>query len=178
MLFILANASCAAYLRIISVQACAYYSLQSEAILSAKLSFSRLSTFGGLLVDASEIVTIVDDEEAVRVATADLVRSLGWQVRTFASAEAFLESGHLKDTSCLILDVRMPGMSGVALHARLRSQGHVPPTIFITAFPTADLHAEVIANGALALLEKPAVADDVAHWLEIALKRPFEQHEP
>ncbi|MGF6261593.1 MULTISPECIES: response regulator transcription factor [Paraburkholderia] len=123
-------------------------------------------------MDTSEVVTIVDDDEAVRIATANLVRSLGWNVRTFASAEEFLESGHVEDTSCLISDVRMPGMSGVALHARLRSQGNAPPTIFITAFPTPDLHAEVIENGALVLLEKPVAADDVVRWLRLALQEP------
>ncbi|WP_429439457.1 response regulator transcription factor [Paraburkholderia youngii] len=121
-------------------------------------------------MDTSEVVTIVDDDEAVRIATANLVRSLGWNVRTFASAEELLESGYVEDTSCLISDVRMPGMSGVALHARLRSQGNAPPTIFITAFPTPDLHAEVIKNGALVLLEKPVAADDVVRWLSLALK--------
>jgi FixJ family two-component response regulator len=103
---------------------------------------------------------------------------LGWNVRTFASAEEFLESGHVDDTSCLISDVRMPGMSGVALHARLRSQGNAPPTIFITAFPTPDLHAEVIENGALVLLEKPVAADDVVRWLSLALKEPPPQGNP
>lgn len=72
----------------------------------------------------------------------------------------------------------MPGMSGVALHAYLVGRGYAPPTIFMTAFPTPALHAEVIANGALVLLAKPIAAHDVAHWLELALKRPLPPTNP
>ncbi|MFD1557339.1 response regulator transcription factor [Paraburkholderia silviterrae] len=123
-------------------------------------------------MDTSQTVAIVDDDEAVRLATASLVRSLGWSVRAFASAEEFLQSGHVGDTSCLISDVRMPGMSGVAMHTHLLRLGTAPPTIFITAFPTGSLLAEVQANGALALLEKPVDATAMVHWLNVALGQP------
>jgi FixJ family two-component response regulator len=123
-------------------------------------------------LDTSQIVTVVDDDEAVRLATASLVRSLGWSVRAFASAEEFLQSGHVDDTSCLISDVRMPGMSGVAMHTHLLGLGNAPPTIFITAFPTASLQAQIQQNGALALLEKPVDAAAMVHWLNVALGQP------
>ncbi|RKT27573.1 response regulator receiver domain-containing protein [Paraburkholderia sp. RAU2J] len=123
-------------------------------------------------MDTSQIVTIVDDDEAVRLATSSLVRSLGWSVRTFASAEEFLRSGHVADTSCLISDVRMPGMSGVDMYTYLLGLGTAPPVIFITAFPTASLQAEIQANGALVLLEKPVDAAAMAHWLNLALGQP------
>jgi FixJ family two-component response regulator len=97
---------------------------------------------------------------------------LGWSVRAFASAEEFLQSGHVDDTSCLISDVRMPGMSGVAMHTHLLGLGNAPPTIFITAFPTASLQAQIQQNGALALLEKPVDAAAMVHWLNVALGQP------
>lgn len=123
-------------------------------------------------MDASHIVSIVDDDEAVRLATASLVRSFGWDVNSFASAEAFLGSGHVDETSFLISDIRMPGMSGIELHDCLLKQGNAPPTIFITAFPTAVLHAQTQAQGALALLEKPVDAAAIAHWLTTTLGAP------
>ena len=81
------------------------------------------------------VISIIDDDEAVRVATENLVRSLGFGASTFASAEEFLQSARLHDTSCLITDVQMPGMTGVELQSYLLEQGHDLPIIFITAFP-------------------------------------------
>ncbi|MGO4279339.1 Response regulator receiver domain-containing protein [Cupriavidus sp. OV038] len=121
---------------------------------------------------SDQIVSIVDDEEAVRLATESLVRSFGRQTRLFASAEEFLQSGLLAVTACLISDVMMPGMSGVAMHERILSLGYTPPTIFITAFPTADLKARAAENGALAVLDKPVDPDAIAHWLSVALDLP------
>lgn len=121
---------------------------------------------------SDQIVSIVDDEEAVRLATESLVRSFGRQTRLFASAEEFLQSGLLAATACLISDVMMPGMSGVAMHERILSLGYTPPTIFITAFPTADLKARAAQNGALAVLDKPVDPDAIAHWLSVALDLP------
>lgn len=118
---------------------------------------------------STQIVSIVDDEEDVRLATASLVRSFGRQTLLFASAEEFLESGHIADTSCLISDVMMPGMSGVAMQDRMVALGYSPPTIFITAFPEAELRQKALANGALAVLGKPVDPDAIAHWLSVAL---------
>ncbi|MEM5317123.1 response regulator [Paraburkholderia sp. JHI869] len=121
-------------------------------------------------MDTSQtVVAIVDDDEAVRIATSSLVRAMGWSVQTFESADAFLQSEHLSNASCLISDVLMPGMSGVLLHATLRGLGYALPTIFITGFPTPDLQAEVLANGALVLLGKPVSLEDISHWVGVAL---------
>ncbi|MCO4865789.1 response regulator [Cupriavidus sp. WGlv3] len=111
----------------------------------------------------------MDDDEGVRLATASLIRSLGQPTRMFASAEEYLASGHVAETSCLISDVMMPGMSGLALHEHLQALGYAPPTIFITAFPGPDLEAKALAHGALAVLEKPVDAGAIAHWLSVAL---------
>ncbi len=123
-------------------------------------------------MDAGKTVSIVDDDEAVRLAVASLVRSLGWQAYLFSSAEEFLASACLGQTTCLISDVRMGGMSGTVMHERLRQLGYATPTIFITAFPTPDLCARANSNGVLAVIEKPVDAPSLAHWLNVALNRP------
>jgi FixJ family two-component response regulator len=118
------------------------------------------------------VVSIVDDDKAVRLALGSLVRSLGWEARLFASAEEFLVSGDVADTSCLISDVRMTGMSGVEMHERLLAQGYAPATIFISAYPTPLLHAKAVSNGALVLIQKPYQAAVMTHWLSVALGNP------
>jgi FixJ family two-component response regulator len=90
----------------------------------------------------SPVVSIVDDDRAVRDALSSLIRSLGWQACKYESAEDFLSSGQAAHTSCLISDIRMPGMSGIEMHECLRAQGHAPATIFISAYPTPALQAK------------------------------------
>jgi FixJ family two-component response regulator len=80
-------------------------------------------------------ISIIDDDQTVREATGDLVQSLGYEVLTFESAERFLESGRLAETSCLIADLHMPGLSGLDLQSRLIAEGQRIPVIFVTAFP-------------------------------------------
>jgi FixJ family two-component response regulator len=82
------------------------------------------------------IVMIVDDDESIRRAARRLIRSFGFAVETFASAEDFLSSGRLHATAFLVLDVQMPGLNGLELQNRLISEGHQVPTIFITASMT------------------------------------------
>jgi FixJ family two-component response regulator len=118
------------------------------------------------------VVSIVDDDSAVRVALSSLIRSLGWHARMYESAEEFLASGQAAHTSCLISDIRMPGMSGIEMHERLRAQGHAPATIFISAYPTPALQAKAASNGALVLLQKPYQATAMTHWLSVALGNP------
>jgi FixJ family two-component response regulator len=117
-------------------------------------------------------VCVVDDDEAVRLAVASLVRSLGWEADIFASAEAFLAQARLSETTCLISDVRMPGMPGTLMHERLLQLGYSIPTIFITAFATPELLSRVGRDNVLAVIEKPVEAHALAHWLNVALNRP------
>jgi FixJ family two-component response regulator len=118
------------------------------------------------------VISIVDDDHAVRRALGSLVRSMGWEARMFESAEAFLASGEAADTSCLISDVRMSGMSGVEMHERLIAQGYAPATIFVSAYPTPSLQARASSNGALVLLQKPYQASVMTHWLSVAIGTP------
>jgi FixJ family two-component response regulator len=101
------------------------------------------------------VIAIVDDNEPFRHATGSFIRSLGYAVLQFASAEAFLKSNRLYDTDCLISDVQMPGMNGIELQGKLIAQGHHFPIIFVTAFPEIKARAQALASGAIGFLAKP-----------------------
>jgi FixJ family two-component response regulator len=101
------------------------------------------------------MISIVDDDESVREATRGLVRSLGYSAAAFASAEEFLGSDRLLDTSCLITDVEMPGLSGIELQSRLAADGHRIPIIFITAYPEERVRARAEEAGAFGFFGKP-----------------------
>jgi FixJ family two-component response regulator len=91
----------------------------------------------------------------MRCAMKSLVASLGLDAYTFASAEEFLQSPHLDDTSCLITDLQMPGMNGVELQKLLLAQGRRIPIILVTAFPEERMRTRAIEAGALGFLSKP-----------------------
>lgn len=116
------------------------------------------------------MITIIDDDEAVRLATESLVRSLGLGARSFASAEDFLGSAERKRTACVITDVQMPGMSGVELHGRLRAEGDRVPLIFITAFPEERIRRQVDAAGTFGFLAKPFDGNAMIDCIDRALR--------
>ena len=101
------------------------------------------------------LIAIVDDDKAVRDALQRMLRSHGFTADVFASAEQFLKSTDLSAASCLIVDVRMPGMTGIELHDYLKSQGFRVPTILITALPTSGERSRAIALGVSSYLAKP-----------------------
>jgi FixJ family two-component response regulator len=117
-------------------------------------------------LNEATLITIVDDDESVRDATENLLRSKGWAIQTFGSASAFLASSAIQQTGCLISDVTMPGMSGLEMHAQLVSNGSAPPTIFITAYPNAIDESVALKNGAVAYLEKPVEPKLIISWIE------------
>ena len=123
-------------------------------------------------LSSAPIVTIVDDDESVRLATAKFVRLHGFAAYEFASAEEFLQSPRAGDTSCLITDVRMPGMSGVELQCHLIAQGKRVPVIFITAFPEENSRARALAAGATCFLTKPFDGKTLIGCVREALKEP------
>jgi len=120
----------------------------------------------------SPVISIIDDDPSVRQATDGLVRSLGYRSLTFASAEDFLESDHIEDTSCVITDVQMPGLSGVELQSVLNERGSRVPMIFITAFPEDRIRRCVLEAGAIAFLSKPFEESVLIERLEAALGPP------
>jgi FixJ family two-component response regulator len=117
------------------------------------------------------VISIVDDDGSVRAATSNLVRSLGYIVYAFASAEEFLLSNELNGTSCVIADVQMRKMSGVELQAHLLAEGHCMPFIFITGFPIESVRATALKAGAICFLTKPFDGDVLIKCLDAALER-------
>jgi len=103
----------------------------------------------------TKLVAIVDDDDLMRTAVQGLLRSVGWPAHAFASAEEFLQSGQQRQTACLIADIRMPGMSGLELQARLNAEHCRIPTIFITAHGDAKMRMQALRAGAVEFLAKP-----------------------
>ena len=116
-------------------------------------------------------ISIVDDDESVRLATASLLRACGFITSTYGSAEEFLRSPHVYDSSCLISDVQMPGMTGPELQSRLLELGSEVPIIFMTAFPDDKVHQQVDAAGAIAFLRKPFDSNLMVECVDKALHR-------
>ena len=103
----------------------------------------------------THLIAIEDDDKSVQSALQDLVEADGFSARTFGSAEEFLESGLQRKVACLITDIRMPGMSGLDLQARLKADGHKTPIIFITAHGDARVRIQAMREGAVEFLMKP-----------------------
>ena len=101
------------------------------------------------------LVSVVDDDESLRDSLPDLVRELGYSAQAFSSAEAFLASDYVDQTSCLILDVAMPGMSGPDLQRELSRRRREIPIIFITASTDKTVRTRLLEQGAVECLFKP-----------------------
>ena len=115
------------------------------------------------------VISIIDDDESVRAATNRLVRSLGFVALTFSSADDFLRSPHVHDTSCVITDVQMPGMSGMELQSALIASGKDIPIIFITAFPDERVRTRAMEAGAVGFLSKPFKGSTLIQCIDDAL---------
>ena len=115
------------------------------------------------------MISIIDDDESVREALWGLVRSVGYTVSTFASAEEFVNSDQLSKADCLILDVAMPGMGGIELQRRLVADHSPVPVIFITAHEDEEIRAQALRNGAEAFLIKPFSEDALLGAIQGAL---------
>ena len=116
------------------------------------------------------LVSVVDDDESVRESLPDLLREFGFTAQAFASAEEFLASDHISETSCLILDVAMPGMSGPDLHRELLRRRQQIPTVFITAHGTEATRPQLIAQGAVDCLLKPFSDTALREAIDAALR--------
>jgi FixJ family two-component response regulator len=115
------------------------------------------------------VISIIDDDVWVRDATASYVRSRGYPVATFASAEDFLQSADLDRTTCAVIDIQLPGLSGIDLHRELRAAGHTMPVIFITALTHEEVRTRVTAAGAVGFLRKPFKASAFDRCLDSVL---------
>src|SRR5215470_16479196 len=101
------------------------------------------------------MISIIDDDPSVRESTDGLMRLLGYRAATFASAEDFLQSDRMNDSSCLITDVQMTGLSGIELQSELIARGNDTPMIFVTAFPEERTRRRALEAGAIGFLSKP-----------------------
>jgi FixJ family two-component response regulator len=115
------------------------------------------------------LIAIVDDDESVRSALGSLMKSLGFAAETFPSADEFLASSGLRRTSCLIVDVNMPGMTGPTLHRHLLASGKSIPTILITAYPDDGVREAALREGAIGFLTKPFDERDLIACVHSAL---------
>jgi FixJ family two-component response regulator len=117
----------------------------------------------------SHVISIIDDDPSVREATQSLIRSLGYDAQVFASAEEYLRSERLNDSSCLITDLHMPGMSGTDLQDRLIAEGYQIPIIFVTAYYEDRIRDRVMDAGAFGFLRKPFNDESLIACLDRAL---------
>ena len=117
-----------------------------------------------------KIVAVVEDDESYRVAVQRLLKSAGLAVQSFASAEAFLNSGQQHETGCLITDIRMPGMSGLELQSKLNSDHSPIPTIFITAHGDEKMRMQAMRGGAVKFLAKPFDGETLLEAVRVALR--------
>ena len=116
------------------------------------------------------LISVVDDDESVRRTTTLLIESFGFRAAAFESAETFLNSGHLHDTSCLIVDLQMPGMDGLQLQSHLAAAGCGIPIIFITAYESKDSRQRAMQAGAAAFLGKPFSDEQLLQIIRSALR--------
>ena len=117
-----------------------------------------------------KLISIVDDDESVQIALQDLMEAVGYTARSFGSAEEFLESGLQRQTACLITDIRMPGMSGLELQAKLNAERCRIPIIFITAHGDAKMRIKAMCEGAVEFLTKPFDEEVLLETVRAALE--------
>lgn len=122
-------------------------------------------------MSALPLISIVDDDDSLRNSLDNLIRSVGLRTQGFSSAEAFLSSNQARETACLILDVRMPGMSGLDLQRQIVATNWRIPIIFITSHVDDDARLRAIETGAVAFLYKPFREGELLNALDAALKR-------
>ena len=116
------------------------------------------------------LISVVDDDESIRESLNGLIRSVGFVVAVFASVEEFLSSDDLRNTDCLILDVRMPGMNGLDLQRELGTNHHQIPVIFVTAHGDEVVRQRALSAGAVDYLFKPFSEEALLNAIVAALK--------
>jgi FixJ family two-component response regulator len=123
-------------------------------------------------------ISIIDDDEQFRAALADLVQAMGFTIEAFPSAAEFLASPNVRHTSCLIVDVHMPRMTGTELHSHLVGSGYDIPTILITAYPDDRTRAWALGHGVVGYLTKPIDEEVLLGSVESALQRAKSDENP
>lgn len=119
----------------------------------------------------SVLISVVDDDASVRKTTKLLIESFGYRAVGFDSAETFLKSGQLNETSCLVVDVQMQGMNGLQLQSHLASEGWSIPIIFISAYGNKESRRQAMQGGAIAFLDKPFRDEQLLKDIRSALRK-------
>jgi FixJ family two-component response regulator len=117
----------------------------------------------------SGVISIVDDDEIIRATLSSFVRSFGLTAYAFSSAEEFLQSPHVAETSCLISDIQMPNLDGIELQSILAARGQRIPIIFLTGFPDETVEVQAMTAGALCYLSKPFNEEQLLKYIDQAL---------
>ena len=120
--------------------------------------------------EKTKLVAILDDDDSVRTALQGLLKAVGLPAQAFASAEEFLRSGQHRETACLIADIRMPGMSGLELQAKLNAEHCRIPTIFITAHGDEKMRMQALRAGAVEFMAKPFNDEALLESVRVALE--------
>jgi FixJ family two-component response regulator len=123
-------------------------------------------------------ISIIDDDEQFRAALANLMQAMGFTIEAFPSAVDFLASPNVRHTSCLIVDVHMPRMTGTELHSHLVGSGYDIPTILITAYPDDSARARALGQGVVGYLTKPIDEEVLLGCVESALRRVKSNENP
>jgi FixJ family two-component response regulator len=136
------------------------------------IAFQKISQRGETCcMPGAPLISIVDDDDALRNSLDDLIRSIGFQTQGFPSAEAFLSSNQARDAACLILDVRMPGMSGLDLQRQIVAANWQIPIIFVTSHADDDARVRALDAGAVAFLYKPFHEEELLNAIDVALRQ-------
>ena len=124
------------------------------------------------------LISIVDDDQLARDGIRELIESLGYNAVAFASAEHFLQSGVIAHTTCMIVDLQMPGLNGLELQEAVRAKGYHTPVIVITAFPNETRRKRALDGGAVGFLSKPFDEACLIRCLTAAIKSPSQMDLP
>ena len=140
-------------------------------MLRTTLTLRRIhNLLGAKLMAVRPLISVVDDDESVRESLPDLLKEFGFEAQAFSSAEEFLASDSVGQTSCLVLDVAMPGMTGPDLQRELTNQRREIPIVFITAHRDDAVRPRLLAQGAVECLFKPFTETDLLAALNTALR--------
>lgn len=123
------------------------------------------------MTNTNTTIWVVDDSPSVCKAIKRLIKSVGFSVKTYASAQKFLDDVRMEDSGLLILDVRMPGLSGLELQKQLAASGSKIPIVFITAHDNGEAHTTAMKEGAVAFLYKPFDGQDLLDAIYAGLQR-------
>lgn len=130
-----------------------------------------------LTVGTKETVYIVEDDSSTREALGELIRPSGAEVKTFRSAEEFLQDYHRDEAGCLLVDQRLPGISGCELVRQLRSEGVPIPAVFVTAHASTPMTVDAMRMGAIDVLDKPCCENELRDAIRVALSESRKQRQ-